>query len=445
MTTSNISPEQLADLPISKELGVRYRILRQIGLGGFGVVYLALDNFEQRQVAIKVARWGDAVDVKKKMYRLWMNEVKSAGQLKHPFIVETYEAGLVAGGEYIIMEYLSGGTLKPFIQPENLLPIERVVEIIFKVCKALEYVYSFNILHRDIKPSNILLNHKGDIKVSDFGACYQTDSSETQVLDVGTFDYVPPEQFKKVSPNVQFDIYATGLMAYQLLTGHAPYTGETTESLIYQKLYVDPPPLSEWRQDIPARLSEVVLRAIARDPEQRYCEWKTLSDDLEGAMSTAGKAKEIANDSSKYNALCKLDFFREFDQKELWETIQISNWIRYKAGQVIFSEGDAGTSIYVIIIGEADILKGGLEINHMRQGACFGELAYIDKASHLRTASVVASTMLVALCIDGERLRNSSDGLQARFSGALLRAMLGKITQADKRYIAMIESGSLSF
>ena len=441
-----MSPEQLYDLSVVKELSARYKILKPIGNGECGVVYLALDQFEQREVAIKVARLNGAADADGKPHELWMNEVRSAGQLKHPFIVDNYEAGLIEAGGYIAMEYLPGGSIKPFIQPDKLLPIERVVEILFKVCKALEYVHSMGILHRNIKPSNILLKQNGDIKVSDFGSCYQSNSREMQVhgretlvLDAGMFDYVPPELFMNALPNVQFDIYATGLMAYQLLTGHAPYTGSTPKNMIYQKISVDPPPLSEWRQDIPARLSEVVLRAIARDPAQRYCEWKELSDDLVGALSASRTPREISNDSSKYEALAKLEFFREFNQKELWEAVQISNWIRYKSGDAIVAEGDAGTSMYVIVIGEADVLKGNVKINHMKPGSCFGELAYLDQGSQLRTAGVIASTMLVALCIDGQRLRKSSNGLQARFSGALLRAMLRKITQSDKRYIALTE------
>lgn len=444
MTASKISPEQFPEPSMTQGLSARYQILRPIEKGGCGVVYLAFDQFEQRQVAIKVARLNDKKNSDGRLHKLWMNEVRLAGQLKHPFIVDTYEAGLIEAGGYIVMEYLSGGTLKPFIQPDNLLPVERVVEILFKVCKALEYVYSMGILHRDIKPSNILLNRNGDVKVSDFGSCYQSNGNETQVLDVGTFDYVPPEQFKNASPNVQFDIYATGLMAYQLLTGHAPYTGDTDESLIYQKIYVDPPLLSEWRQDIPPKLSEVVLRAIARDPSQRYRDWKTLCDDLEGALSASRNSKEITNDSSKYEALAKFDFFREFNQKELWETVQISALITCNPGDVIVSEGEESSNIYVIIIGEADVLKGDVVINHMKPGSCFGELAYLDKASHLRTASVVASTMLVVLCIDGERLRRSSDALQARFSGALLRAMLAKIAQMNSRFIAMAEQMACS-
>lgn len=438
MTPSKTSSDQFTGPSIAKELSARYKISSLIGKGGCGVVYLAYDQFEQRQVAIKVAQLGDAKNADGRLHKLWMNEIRLSGQLKHPFIVDTYEAGLIEEGGYIVMEYLPGGTLKPFIQPDKLLPIERVVEILFKVCKALEYVYSIGILHRDIKPSNILLDQNGDVKVSDFGSCYQSDGEETQVLNVGTFDYVPPEQFKNVSPNVQFDIYATGLMAYQLLTGHAPYSG-TSESLIYQKLYVDPPLLSEWRQDIPAKLSEVVLRAIARDPTQRYSEWKTLSEDLGWSLSATRNSQEINNDSSKYTSLSQHEFFREFNQKELWETVQVSTRMLYKPGEKVVSEGDIGTSIYVIIAGEADVFKGNLKINHMKPGSCFGELAYLDKASQLRTASVVASTMLVVLCIEGERLRISSDGLQARFSGALLRAMLDKIAQSDSRFIAMAE------
>jgi serine/threonine protein kinase len=438
MTLPETSPDQFSDPSIAEELSARYKILKTIGKGGCGIVYLAYDQFEERQVAIKIAHLDDSKSAGGRLHKLWMNEIRLSGQLKHPFIVDTYEAGLIKAGGYIVMEYLSGGTLKPFTQPDKLLPIERVVEILFKVCKALEYVYSVGVLHRDIKPGNILLDQNGGIKVSDFGACYQSSGEDTQVLNVGTLDYVPPEQFKNASPNVQFDIYATGLMAYQLLTGHLPFTGNTSESLIYQKLYVDPPKLSEWRKEIPARLSEVILRAVARDTAQRYGEWKAFSDDLEGVLS-ASHSKEISSDISKYASLSKLDFFREFDQKELWETVQISNWIRYKPGEPIVSEGDMGLCFYVIIIGEADVLKGDVKINRMKPGSCFGELAYLDKATQMRTASVVASTVLAALCIDGERLRKSSDGLQARFSGALLKAMLGKIAQSDNRFIAMTE------
>jgi len=439
MTIPNKSPEQLSELPFAKELSARYKLIRKIGAGRCSVVYLAMDQFEQRQVVIKVARLVNTKSVDKTGYKLWLNEVRSAGQLKHQFIVDTYEAGLVTGGGYIVMEYLPGGTLNQFTQPEKLLPIERVIEIIFKVCKALEYVNSIGILHRNIKPGNILLNQNGDIKISDFGSCYEVSVDATQESDIEAICFMPPEQFKNALPNIQFDIYATGLMAYQLITGHSLYDAKTHDSLVYHKLNVEPPSPSKWRQDISARLSEVVLRAIAQEPEQRYKDWKEFSNDLVGTIPASGTAKEISNDSAKYTSLSKLDFFREFDQKELWETVQISTWIRYQQGEPIFWEGDDGTSIYVIIIGEAEVLKGDLKINHMKQGSCFGELAYIDKTRHSRTASVVASTTLVALCIDGERLRQSSDGLQVRFSGALLRAMLGKITQADRRYIAIAE------
>ena len=164
-----------------------------------------------------------------------------------------------------------------------------------------------------------------------------------------------------------------------------------------------------------------------------------MSEDIGWSLSATRNSQEINNDSSKYTSLSQHEFFREFNQKELWETVQISTRTLYKPGEKIVSEGDVGTSIYVIIAGEADVLKGDLKINHMKPGSCFGELAYLDKASQLRTASVVASTMLVVLRIEGERLRISSDALQARFSGALLRAMLDKITQSDNRFIAMAE------
>jgi len=205
---------------VAKQLSARYQILHQIGMSRCSVVCLALDQFEQRKVAIKVARLDDAKNDEGKSHKLWLSEVRSSSQLKHPFIVKTYEAGLITEDGYTVMEYLSGGTLQPFTQPDNLLPIERVVEILFKICKAFEYVYSIGILHLDIKPGNFLFNQNGDIKVSDFGSCYQLKGDDTQAYEEGALEYAPPEHFNNASPDVLFDIYALGVIAYQLLTGH---------------------------------------------------------------------------------------------------------------------------------------------------------------------------------------------------------------------------------
>jgi len=321
------------------------------------------------------------------------------------------------------------------------------LKILFKICKAFEYVYSIGILHLDIKPGNFLFNQNGDIKVSDFGSCYQLKGDDTQAYEEGALEYAPPEHFNNASPDVLFDIYALGVIAYQLLTGHTPYSGGCAEILTFQKLYEDPIPLSKWGLNIPARLSTVVMIAIARDPAHRYSTWTALSEDLEDVLSEPPNSKDITNESTndfthesaKYASLAKLDFFREFNQNELWETVQISNWIRCTPGEPIVSEGASDPNVFVIITGEANVLKGKVIINQMKLGSCFGELAYLDKKSQLRTADVVASTMLVVLSIDGERLRKSSDGLQARFSGAFLRAMIGKITQSDRRIIALTE------
>jgi serine/threonine protein kinase len=413
---------------VAKELSARYKLLQPIGKTGSSIVYLAQDQFEQREVAIKIAHFEVDQNTDEKLHQLWIKEVRMSGQLKHPFIVDIYEAGLINGNGYIVMEYLSGGTLVPFVRPDKLLPIERVVEILFKVCKALEYVYSIGILHRHIKPSNIHFNHEGEIKVSDFGFRYKARVDDTQTLDAIAQDYDPPEQVNNKFPNVQFDIYAIGVLAYQLITGQTLNVDNDSEIQVFHKLYDCP--------NTSVRLSEIIMQAIARDPARRYKSWEVLSNDLAN-LSVTNNSSELCNDSSKYASLSDLDFFKEFDQKELWETVQLSNWIRYTPRESIIREGDIDSSIYVIIIGEADIVKQKVIINHITKGSCFGELAFINKEKQLRTADVIASTILVALCIDGERLRKASDGLQARFSSAFLRAMLNKINQSDRRIIAL--------
>ena len=172
----------------------RFEFKKELGKGGMGEVYLAHDAYSQRDVAIKIAKLAmlEDPDVGARVKKMWLNETRLAGKLRHPYIVEIHEAGVAEDFGYLVMEYVEGGTLRPHTRAGNLLPVETVIEIIYKVCNALEYATTLGLLHRDIKPANVMLTADNTVKVMDFGTAYFTQSDETQVFDVGTLPYMPP-------------------------------------------------------------------------------------------------------------------------------------------------------------------------------------------------------------------------------------------------------------
>src|SRR5262249_41920628 len=163
---------------------------------------------------------------------------------------------------------------------DKLLPAESVIEIVHKVCNALDYASTMGLLHRDIKPANILLADQATPKIVDFGTCYALSSDVTQVLEVGTLPFAAPENFRNATPTVQSDIYAVGVSTYQMLTGTYPFNASSYEEMVYKKLNEDFTPLEKRRRDIPTELRFAVHRALQRSRESRYQTWREFCDDL---------------------------------------------------------------------------------------------------------------------------------------------------------------------
>ena len=164
------------------------------------------------------------------------------------------------------------------------------------------------------------------MKVADFGTAYFSKSEETQVFDVGTLPYMPPEHFRNWPPNLQLDIYAVGVVAYQLLTGNLPFTADSFDTLMKQKLDGQFVSLEERRQDIPNEVRFVVHRAMHADPQVRYDSWQTFCDDLHLALPRLDRPNEVLFDTARFDALRRLDFFGGFGDTQLWETIHLSIW-----------------------------------------------------------------------------------------------------------------------
>ena len=417
----------------------RFVMKNVLGSGATGEVHLAFDNFLQRDVALKLTRLNqfDHNDDGARNRRMWLNETRLAGKLKHPFIVQLIEAGSADEFDYLVMEYVAGGTLKQHTTFDRLLPLDRVVDILFKVCNALDYAHKMGVLHRDIKPSNILLCADDSVKVSDFGSAFLTNSDLTQIDTVGTLPFMAPEHFRQSRPTMQSDVYAVGVMAYQLLTGILPFTAKTSEELIYQKLEGEALPLEKRRQDIPQLLRFAVHRAMHADKELRYSTWKDLCDDLATAFPEKARLDEVRFDSSRFKILRSLPFFSSFTDTEVWEVVGICQWKEKTKGQLIVKEGEASNSLYFIISGQALVTKQGAEVNRIANGDCFGEMAYLDSVRHVRLATVIPLTDIKLVEIDEAALLQASSNFQASFAKAFLNLMVTRLGAAYQRVTAL--------
>ena len=417
----------------------RFDMKTELGKGATGVVYLAYDNFLQKVVALKLTQLNlfedDEDGVRNR--RMWLNETRLAGKLKHPFIVHVIEYGNSDEFDYLVMEYVSGGTLKQYTTPDKLLPLDRLIDILYKVCNALDYANKIGVLHRDIKPSNVLLGGDNAVKISDFGSAFLLNSDVTQVDTVGTLPFMAPEHFRQSRPTIQSDIYAVGVMAYQLLTGTLPFTANSKDALIYQKLHGEAVPLENRRQGIPQALRFAVNRAMHPEKEHRYGSWKEFCDDLALALPQVARPEDTRFDSSLFGMIRNLAFFDQFTDIEVWETVGISRWQQRSPGERIVTEGDVSSSFYVIIYGDAVVTNSGIELSILRKGHCFGELAYLDEVRHTRLATVTAKTSLNLIEINGDSLHKASDRLQACFAKAFLNIMVAKLTATNQKLLIL--------
>jgi tRNA A-37 threonylcarbamoyl transferase component Bud32 len=422
----------------------RFQRERVLGKGGMGEVFLALDTFTQRHVAVKLIDLSafDDPEIGTRVRKLWLNETRLAGKLRHPHIVEVFEAGASDEAAYLVMEYVDGTTLQAHAKPDKLLPIETVVEILYKVCNALDYANKLGLLHRDIKPANIMIGEHGLVKVTDFGACYLLNSDETQVFDVGTIPYVPPEHFRKMPPTMQTDIYAVGVMAYKLLTGALPFAPGSFEDLIQRKLADEFIPIDTRRPELPNELRFAVHRAMHGRPEVRYTTWTEFCDDLALALPQVARPREIVFETARYATLRKLQFFGGFSDAQLWEVVHMGRWSEKMAGETLFEQGDPGSTVYIVSHGRVAVSRDGATLNDLRPGECLGEIAYLDNTPAVRTATATATEPTVLIELDADALRQASAGLQAAFTKAFVEVLVGRLRNADRRFLDALAARS---
>lgn len=422
----------------------RYDIQGELGRGATGVVYLGHDSYHQRQVAIKVAHphiFSDAED-NAPTRKAWLNEVRLAGSLKHPYIVEVFDAGIAPESAWLVMEYLPNGTLEPFARPDRLKPVHEVIEIIFKCASALDYAGRNGVIHRDIKPANLQYVGAGEAKVGDFGAAYWTRGDSTQVMDIGSLAYMSPELFRHtVTP--QADIYALGVVLFRLLTSRLPFEAESPGALMYAIINGDRPAPSALRPDLPAGLDALVDRMLACDPEARFQTWGEVLRALTALLPrlrpviTSGRASHKPARAELYQRLRQLPLLEDLNDAQLWELLRISRWYEVPRGTTLMREGGLAKSCYILLDGEAKVNQRGKLLGLMPSGTLIGELAFSEKAPSRRAATVIAETPATIGKWPYAALERLSPELQTKMLRIFFRLAAERLKRTDEQYLLL--------
>lgn len=275
-----------------QKINDRYQIVKSIGEGGMANVYLAYDTILDRNVAVKVLRGDLATD--EKFVRRFQREALSASSLSHPNIVEVYDVGEDNGEYYIVMEYIEGCQLKQLLKKRGHLTLNEVIQIMLQITDGMSVAHDAYIIHRDIKPQNIMILDNGIVKITDFGIAMAMNSTQlTQTNSVmGSVHYLPPEQANGKGSTLQSDIYSMGILMYELLTGELPYRGDNAVEIALKHLKEKIPSVREKYSEIPQSVENIIIKATAKNPKNRYSHAREMNEDLRTCLDEARKNEE---------------------------------------------------------------------------------------------------------------------------------------------------------
>jgi serine/threonine protein kinase len=412
----------------------KYELKNVLGKGATGTVYLGIDTFSNAEVAVKAIDpmvFNDP-ETGGELRAQFLNEASLAGQLHHPHIVSIFDAVVTEDEPHIAMDYVPGGNLTKRTNEQNLFSIEDAIQVGFKCCGALDYAFRQGIVHRDIKPANIMVVKDTDIKISDFGAAYLWKNNPTESMNVGSPAYMSPEQIAGKALTHQSDMFAVGIVLYELLTGTRPFMAQSLREVLDKVMGADPVLPSRLRSELPSALDGIIMMALAKDPAARYATWAEFALAL-AKVGGLGFQQQAIRDSEKYEALRAVELLQQLNDGQIWELVNAGRWKRLPARSQIIREDEVGQSLFFLAKGQAKATKQGRTLNLISAGECFGEMAYIRGGKMPRQAAVETLTETVFAEFESADLEKMSASCQLHFTRALVRTLVERLEFANVR------------
>ena len=389
----------------------RYRLHGMIGRGGMGKIYRATDELIGRDVAVKITDTS-ALETNEtnaeSIMRQFSLEMQISGQISHHNFITIYDAGMEGSICYLVMELLDGFSLDQLISGKAKITIDirQKLDILIQVARALHFAHQRGVIHRDIKPSNIMVLNNGQAKVLDFGVANISEGSSIRLTVKplpgvgGTPYYMSPEQVNRAPIDGRSDLFSLGVVAYELLTGQRPFTGDNLFTLYERILRIDPVPMQQVNSSVPDKVSAIVKLCLNKDPNLRLPSCLAFAEQLdevvnESFLESDGTiiSQDTLNTLRKYRA--SFTFFFDLDFSQIYKLLQVCQVRKYKAGEMIFREGEVARDMHLIIAGAVKICRGptpdkSITIHVLKRGDIFGEMGIIDGGP--RSASAIAET-----------------------------------------------------
>lgn len=417
----------------------KYEVIRPLGKGATATVYLARDPDTDNEVAVKLIRLdNDNAAMRRRLAKLFQIETQVAKRLNHPNIVKVYDAVVEEKRAYLVMEYVKGQPMDEFCTIDKLLPMHRVVGIIFKCCMALDHAYKMGVIHRDIKPANILLGEDDNPKITDFGlALFISQNSETDstfIQGVGSPAYMSPEQIKAYPLNQKTDLYSMGVVLFQLLTGRLPFRAPNHAALMYKIINAETPVATALNPNLPPLIDKILRRALEKDLYSRYPNGAEFAKDLTAVRyQLVDDVVDTKMDQERFQRLRRMPFFLPFEDIEVWETLRFCVWRNVSAKVTLMVEGEEDRRFGIIVAGCVEVSTEGKSLARLGVGEVVGEIAYLHPNHPHRTSTVVTLEATEYLEINASALDLASEEVVERYRKVLLATVFERFQTLNKQ------------